>query len=226
MMLALEDTYTSAVERDDDIGFQRLVHTFPEFELALENLSLIAGDAIHNLRSALDFAYNKTIRRLAPSLASNYSKFPIYPTSEQLENTLKDRKVDSLCPGLFETIVSEVQPYKGGKSGGIIYVLHKLDISDKHLLLLGLDPIAHVKGIVLENKRGETIEVYPATMRQTGSYEIKFPRQLKMKNKGKLRVTITVQEAGIFKNLPILTLFQSFAQYTSYVVELLENVTC
>src|SRR5882762_8309674 len=55
-IVALEDTYRATVEQHPDATGQSLIHEFPEIENAFEDLSLIIGDAIHNLRSALDFA--------------------------------------------------------------------------------------------------------------------------------------------------------------------------
>jgi hypothetical protein len=222
-MLGLEDTYTSTVERDAKTGYQKLVHTFPKADTALLGLSVIAGDAIHNLRTALDFAYVSTVKELIPSAVGNYTKFPVYPTKDQLEGVLKGRKIDSLCPNLFTTIVSDIQQYRGGQAG-VIYALHQLDISDKHSLLLGLTPNAHIKGIVLEKKRGETTTINTMTMGGAGSYAIAFPLTVKIKDNGKLRVTITVQEAGIFKGLPVLDMLSGFTQYMRYVVQLLENL--
>jgi hypothetical protein len=223
VILSLEDTYSSTVERDDNVGYQKLIHTFPEVETSLAKLSLIVGDAIHNLHAALDFAYNRTLNQLAPSAVSGYAKFPVYPTREQLERVLKGRKIDTLCPPLFKVIVSEIQPYERGQAG-VVYALHKLDISDKHLLLLGLTPNAHIKGIILQKKGGQTTTANTMTMGGAGSYAIAFPRQVKIKDKGKLRVTITVQEAGIFKGLPVLDLLSGFSQYVLYVVQRLESL--
>lgn len=64
-MIALENACTVTVEQDEE-GRDCLTHEIPNSRQALDNLSLIAGDAIHNLRSALDFAWVSTITRLLP----------------------------------------------------------------------------------------------------------------------------------------------------------------
>jgi hypothetical protein len=65
-ILRLKDNYTSTVEINTQTGHQDLVHTCPEFAQAIEEMSLIAGDAIHNLRTALDFAWVSTLRNVHP----------------------------------------------------------------------------------------------------------------------------------------------------------------
>jgi hypothetical protein len=134
---ALEDACTATVEYHAQ-GGQSLKHEIPDADNALDDLSLIAGDAIHNLRSALDFAWYDTISRCLPDKLSDKTKFPVMKTRQDLEGTLHGIEVDTRCPRLFECMVTQIQPYKGGDNS-IIWTLHDLDISDKHLLLLSLE---------------------------------------------------------------------------------------
>jgi hypothetical protein len=63
-IVSLENTCTATIEHHQDSA-QSLVHEIPDVRDVLDNLSLIAGDAIHNLRSALDFAWYSTDRVIA-----------------------------------------------------------------------------------------------------------------------------------------------------------------
>jgi len=222
---ALEDTYTSRVEMNREVGYQKLIHTFPYVESELSKLAPVVGDSVHNLRSAVDFAYNATLKRLVPVQLSPYSKFPVYDTREQLEKTLrgKGRRLDITCPPLFRAILDEIQPYKRGKNG-VMYALHQLDIPDKHLLLLGLRPNAFVKGIVLQKKNGEMTTINTLTLGGSGQFEIAFPASVKIKENGKLHVSITVEEAGVFNGIPVIDLLKAFSQYVFYVMKLLANI--
>ena len=223
-ILRLEDTYTSAINPNMDTGHQSITYTFPNFEDALLDLSPIVGDAIHNLHTALDFAYVNTIRELIPAEVSKYTKFPVYPTREELQNVLtRSRNIDVLCPVLFKTLVSEIQPYKGGQAG-VIYVLHDLDISDKHILLLDLKRLSYIKGIVMRDENGETIHERAMMVHGIGTYIVTFGENFKIENAGKLSVTIFVKHAGIFQRLPVLDMLSGFSQYVLYVVELLESL--
>jgi hypothetical protein len=65
-----------------------VVHEIPELRTALDELALIAGDAIHNLRSALDFAWYSTILRLLPDKISDSTKFPVRDTRQDVQGGL------------------------------------------------------------------------------------------------------------------------------------------
>jgi hypothetical protein len=78
-MIALENACTVTVEQDEE-GRDSLTHELPNCREVLDNLSLIAGDAIHNLRTALDFAWFSTITRLLPDKVSDKTKFPVRKT--------------------------------------------------------------------------------------------------------------------------------------------------
>ena len=142
-IVALEDTSTATIEYHPDSHAQSVVHEFPNFEKALAELSLIVGDAIHNLHSALDFAWYCTISRHLPDKISDSTKFPVRETRQNLEGALHGIEVDTRCKRLFDCIVSDIQPYKGGHNSAV-WTLHNLDIPDKHLLLLGLYPMGHI----------------------------------------------------------------------------------
>jgi hypothetical protein len=222
-MIALEDACTSTIEYHEQ-GGQSLIHEIPDHRNALDQFSLIAGDAIHNLRSALDFAWRSTISRLLPDKLSDKTKFPVRETRQGVENALHGIEVDTRCISLFECIMSQVQPYKGGHNYAI-WTLHDLDISDKHLVLLGLDPIGHIAGITVRDQNGELNRGSSmAAKGMNGRYIIDFERGLKVEDKGKLSVAVTLQEAGIFEPVPAEGLLSSFGNFTLYTVQLLENI--
>jgi hypothetical protein len=223
-VIAQQDTYTTTIEHHPDIGAQSLIHEFPDFEKALCDLSLIAGDAIHNLHSALDFAWYSTIRKHLPNKITDSTKFPVRETVENLEGVLHGIEVDTRCKRLFDCIVSEIQPYKGGNNS-VIWTLHDLDISDKHLLILGLDSIGQIRGFTVRDKNGEIHRwtTWPANGMH-GRYIIDLGSDVQIEDKGKLSAAIILQEAGIFQSVPIPGLLQDFSNYITYAVKLLENI--
>ncbi len=220
---SLEDACAATVEHHEK-GGQSLIHKIPDHRTALDNLSLIAGDAIHNLRSALDFAWHSTVSRVLPEKVSGNTKFPVRETREAVQGALHGIEVDTKCIPLFECIMSQIQPYKGGQNS-VVWTLHNLDISDKHLLLLGLDPIGHVAGIVVRDQNGELSTSNSMVARGiNGLYAIDLVPGLNVENKGKLSVAVTLQEAGIYQSIPVDGLLSNFGNFTSHAVQLLENV--
>jgi hypothetical protein len=222
-IISLEESQTSALKQDEKAGIQELTHTSPKLNQSLLEFSLIVGDAVHNLHTALDFAWANIIEAKIPSAKSDSTKFPVRPTREILEGCLHGIQVDVICPALLEIIVSKIQPYEGGQNG-VIWTLHRLDISDKHLLLLELTPRTAIRGLVLRDNNGDIFRGHGMPVQGTGPFVIALESGVEIQNKGTLSVEITIQEAGIFKGVPVTSLLDSFTNFTLYTVELLESV--
>lgn len=95
-------------------------------------VGLIAGDVLHNTRSALDhLVYQLVIAN--GNTPSSATMFPVFnvPTDCVATNA-------GQIKGLSKTAkekIRDAEPYKGGK-GDLFWMLHKLDIADKHHALL------------------------------------------------------------------------------------------
>jgi hypothetical protein len=94
-------------------------------------LALIAGDAIHNLRSALDHLTYQLVL-VAGGKTSVRTGYPIFATAERYESE-KARKVEGMSDAAKHDIDAS-KPYGGGTDE--LYWLHTLNISDKHHELL------------------------------------------------------------------------------------------
>jgi hypothetical protein len=222
--IALENSYTSTIE-DCSYGGQAVIHEIPNLRNALDDMSLIAGDAIHNLRSALDFAWYSTILRLLPDKITDKTNFPVRETRESLHAALHGIEVDIRLPSLYEFILNTIQPYKGGHNE-IVWTLHQLDISDKHILVLHLDPIGGVNGISVRDANGELILGNSMAARcSDGRFMISFPKGFTIEDKGKMSFAVTLEEAGIFECVPAEGFLSNLNNFTLYTVQLLENFT-
>jgi hypothetical protein len=105
------------------------------------SLPLIIGDCIHNLRSALDhLVYQLAVLNGSSASAAEKTAFPIC-LRETGPNGFNDRVRTSLKPFVSAAALAEIensQPYRAYSvpNEADIWVLHKLDIIDKHRLLL------------------------------------------------------------------------------------------
>lgn len=96
----------------------------------------IAGDVVHNLRSALDYLAQQLVfvgmecAPVAPLSPAELRqiKFPIAETPEKYESE-KARKTKRMLPEAIEAI-DRLKPYKGGNDA--LWRLHELDNIDKH----------------------------------------------------------------------------------------------
>jgi len=223
-IVVLESTYVSRIEQQPQFNAQSLVHEVPDVENALADLSLIVGDAIHNLHTALDFAWYATVSTYLPDKISDSTKFPVRETREQLEAALHGIDVDTRCKRLFDCIVTEIQPYKSGHNG-VVWTIHDLDIRDKHLLRLVLASQANIQGIVVRDRNGEVHRGFTMAIESPGPYFVDYEAGIRIEDKGKLNFAITLADAGMWNVVEVKSLLSSFAQYVAYVIGLLENVT-
>jgi hypothetical protein len=95
------------------------------------DIGLIAGDAIHNLRSALDhLAYQLIL--INGGTPDKQTGFPIWQLSTDYQ-AQRHRRVKGMAQSAIDAI-DVTYPYKGGND--MLWAIHYLDIADKHHALL------------------------------------------------------------------------------------------
>lgn len=94
-------------------------------------IALIAGDAIHNFRSALDHLACELVIANGQT-PTRQTSFPIFDSAKKYQS-LHGNRVRGMSPGAVRAI-DAAKPYKGGNEA--LYTLHELDIADKHHALL------------------------------------------------------------------------------------------
>ncbi len=105
----------------------------------------VIGDAIHNIRSALDHLAAASAIRAGRSAKGVY--FPIVKDAAAIEAAIRDKL--RKCPEAFRDFVADLKPYKGGNDA--LYVLHHLDIIDKHQVL---SPIGAGSKVTIDADQG------------------------------------------------------------------------
>jgi hypothetical protein len=95
----------------------------------------VLGDALHNLKSALDHAYCIMVEENGRTV-TRHTLFPFGEDRESLKGSINGQKLKGLTPSdaVIDIILNEIQPYEAGKLG--LYGLHLLDITDKHHVLI------------------------------------------------------------------------------------------
>jgi hypothetical protein len=118
-------------ERDPKTGQFR----YAQIGLPLpEVTALIIGDAVHNLRVSLDHAYWVVVENNGGVWADKI-KFPFFGDRPSAEGSINGQPPSSRpSREVLDYIFGEVEPFPGGSLA--LYDLHKLDITDKHQLLL------------------------------------------------------------------------------------------
>ena len=217
----LKDTYTVTIERNAETREQSVRYGLPQSDIPVQ-IALIIGDAVHNLKTALDYAWTTVIAGLVPTAVSNFSKFPVYGTREKLEDALRGREVHTASPALFNLMVSEIQPYSGGNDD--IWAIHKLDILDKHRLLIPLVSITALQNIELENETREIIRGDTWAGTHIGWNYVDIPDGYHIKNKGQVAVQVVFKNGFPFEGAEIFGTLSIYSRLSLKIVELLEKL--
>jgi hypothetical protein len=122
--------YYTRTERDPDTG-KETDYLIIEGELP-PRWGAVIGDAIHNLRSSLDLlACQLVLVNGRTSLEGVY--FPICKTVNGFEQSLSRLKAKGVGDKAI-SLLRRINPYKGGNDK--LWRLHRLNIDDKHRLLI------------------------------------------------------------------------------------------
>jgi len=133
---------------DDMCSF--VVETLPEAKL---RWSVIVGDVVYNLRSALDQAVCAAVIVNGGDCEAPPSQFPI-TTRRKLWRDPRTRRMVSQLPRKQRAIVRRSQPYKasGGPVGHPLAILQEWSNRDKHrlpnLMFVGIDAEASTAAII------------------------------------------------------------------------------
>lgn len=93
--------------------------------------SLVLGDAIHNMRAALDLLIFEMIGDKAASAEAVF--FPFCKDGKSYVSTVTGRQIQLAGKNVLAAI-NTLEPYQGGDD--LLYGIHQLDIADKHRLVL------------------------------------------------------------------------------------------
>lgn len=184
---------------------------------AFDDLALLIGDAIHNLRCALDYTWLQTIERLVPANVNDRAKFPVHKTIEEVEGVLKKGNVDTTCPDLFNFMVNQIKPCEQGNYP--VWAVHSFDNRDKHRLLLPVLAQGHIEGIEVQDQRGNVTSGWGVSDFQRPPYVIDLAKGLYFTKYGRLTAHVGVEDgkSGCFMGIP-----DSLNEYTRAIFGVVE----
>lgn len=140
------DFYTVTVEKNT-YGANFLRFDVDKSPFPINNTALLIGDALHNLRSALDLLYYEISVN-----HTKWSRFPVLDTRDELERRIKTtfekKQISVTVHGL---LLNSIKPYKTGNFA--LWALDDLNIRDKHQLLIPVLKFMGFAGICLEDDK-------------------------------------------------------------------------
>jgi hypothetical protein len=214
------------------------------------SIAVVAGDAIQNLRSALDHLAWNMMEVGEPDLPVPLTEkerrgisFPITDTDDATKyEALRKGKVKGMRNDAVR-VIDGFKPYKGGNDA--LWILNQLNNIDKHRLLItvGMSLGAISAATVLPKGM---IHIYPAaqggfTSRYYGPNEITlipqnftFPLKegdilftdhpdTEVNQDMKFRFDVAFNEVGIVEGKPILPTLVEIADYVEYIITSMKN---
>ncbi len=217
--------YSVLVEDDPETGDSVLKISMDQ--PTPEKVLLTVGDAIHNLRSSLDFVMSD-IEFETTTTRDPHTSFPIRQCRDELVNAINGglkKKGQWVPKSILDFIVDAVQPYKGGR-GEPLWSLNALDIEDKHRLLIAKKDITHIRTIHCKDGRGEDFTVvewaiiYPTSTK----YPCIGHKDVQVTDKGKASIGIVFGNGMPFYGKAILPTLRDLSHFVSGTINSIEKI--
>ena len=188
------------------------------------DVAVIMGDALHNLRSALDVLYYELV---PTELSTKWTRFPFRETREKLiaplNNALKEKQITK---AIHDFILDTVKPYATGNP--LLWTLDDLNIVDKHQLLIPALQAMVFDGIRLEDQEnGSVIPIKPIFMDESGSVRLREldNRKVTIKDKGHAAATVIFDiSVFTFQGQPIIPALARIAEEVDRTVKAFEAI--
>jgi len=222
MLVAFSNTdfYSMRVEEDAEGDGHFLCLDMDMSALDMEEAALIIGDALHNLRSALDHLWYQAVSSCGGK-PGRFTYFPIHDTREALENklscALKDKKITKV---IRDFTLDQVKPYQAGNPA--LWGLNRLSVADKHEIFIPMLEFVVFVGVRLEDEKNfsvglsEYLAEKSCSLKLTGTYR----RKVTLKDKGRGSPAIIFnREAPAFSGETIIPTLKRVSEEVTRVID-------
>jgi hypothetical protein len=212
-----QDTHELTVEFDPKYGCD-VIHVAP-FAAVPDEFSLILGDALHNLRSALDYQIC-AIEYAHTRDIGEKTAFPVCETQDELRTAVSGGLGSRIPSAISDFLVETVQPYKGG-DGVPIWHLHELEIVDQRRLLIPQFQLSAITGIRYQDQWNmpTVLPEWVVTSRRAVSYRCVGQTGVHITDKGKSAVAVVFGEGVPLARLEILPVLRKLSEFVRETVE-------
>lgn len=222
----LESVFSAYINKNpcklfiDKNGSQNVVR----FEITKKlpiTIPLIIGDAIHNLRAALDHLACSLVERSGKSTQNVY--FPFAKNGNDFRDAIKNKKIYKAGPDVVEIIQNEIKPYKTGNYP--LWALHQLDIVDKHKLLIPLIDIVEVTNInAIDSNNNRLINCTAVVGGPNKAINIAaMCGEIKIQGNPKGSFNIFFGSGQVFEGEPVIPILNHLRQMVSGIVNRFEH---
>ena len=217
------DCYRTTIDYDAKTGQNFLCIDIREDLFPADEIALTSGDALHNLRSALDLMYYQVILS-GKGTPTSHTRFPVFDERETLVNkwlksALKQGQITSEF-GAF--VVDTVKPYAAGNHS--IWALHQMNISDKHEFFVPALKFVGIVNVSLEDEKGRAVGNTGYLMDESSRIRLRDAddRKVAIKNKGHATPAVIFGPDTMFENQPIFLTLAGISEEVTRTVEAFE----
>lgn len=213
------DFYKLRVDKQPDTGDYGL--TLRQTTETPCEVPLVLGDAIHNLRSALDLTAFEIVTG-AGGTPSNRLFFPFAATRDDLVAAMKGGEIKIAGADIVDLIIDTIKPYEGGNDA--LYSLNKLDVADKHKLIIPLVSVVALTGVDLKLGNGGVFTNFSMSVGQGGILKaVGSGSNIEITKQGKPAFGVFFADGQPFEHQPVFPTLHQLAQLVSGVVDALEK---
>ena len=219
------DCYAARIDNDAESGQNFFCIDIREDLFPGDEIALTAGDALHNLRSALDLMYYQIVSAGDGSV-TKWTHFPIEDTREELVSrwlgsALKQKQVSTI---LGDFIVDTIKPYAAGNHS--LWALHQMNISDKHEFFVPALKFVAIVNVSLEDDKGRAIGRTGYAMDESCRIRLMDAndRKVTIKNKGQATLRVLFGPDTLFQNQPIFMTLAGISEEVTRTVEAFERL--
>lgn len=202
------------VEEDSETGdyFVKVDATAPY----PSQLPAIIGDAVHNLRTALDYIVVDFT-----GINPDWITLPAARQRHEVEASERYKAIRRDLPDFADFIIHEIQPYAGGKFK--VWELGKLDSIDKHKLLIPITKVSTLLRLDVKDDCGNRItDTFIPVEEGTVLRLPSGGRKIKVDHKGYAGIDVCFGHETPFAGLPVLEVLPDLPKMTLQALEALE----
>lgn len=185
-----------------------------------ENVALIIGDCIHNMRASLDHIATEIVRRHNGS--TKFLVFPFNETRDLVEGMDSFKRIMKVAPQLHDAILNQVRSIKSDNY--LLWAMNKADNIDKHNLLIPVLGITKAVGIAAEDENGNFIEDLDLEFGADSVYNLaEYHTPCRITNKGRAIFRFNFAKDTYLDGHPIFQVLQKLIVMTQNAVVALED---
>ena len=218
-------SYATQIHSDAQTGegFIKFVLTEP----APDDLVLIAGDCLYNLRASLDYLATATARLKNPNAKGVH--FPFSGDAKEFMASGTQRKINNF-PAAARPIIEGLKPYKGGND--LLWAINRVRNEDGHVFLIPLGTLGKVQSVsfmkihnmeILDLKEMHRLdEGIPFAKLQQGSV---FKPREGFEDKAKIKIVgqVAFGDVDIVQGQPAVTTLNKMRDLCTNITDIFER---